>query len=81
MRTVLYALVCCVAFGFLGAVVGAAAGVGVAGMVLRPEEATVLVTGVMYGGPLGALAGFTVAGLTFAAVGIMQRRGEAEAEE
>jgi hypothetical protein len=58
--TWLYAVAYCVASGFIGACAGAVAGVGIAGMVLKPKEAVVLYGGVGYGVPLGALTGLTL---------------------
>jgi hypothetical protein len=50
----------CILSTIIGASVGAVAGVGIAGMLLRPEEAVVLYAGVSYGVPLGALAGLAM---------------------
>ena len=55
----LYCIVYCALAGVVGAVIGAVAGVGIAGLLLRPEEAVVLTSGVMFGGPIGAIAGVT----------------------
>lgn len=55
--TWLYRIVYCGLSTCVGAVLGAAAGVGVCGLILRPEEAVVLVTGVKLGAPVGALGG------------------------
>jgi hypothetical protein len=54
----LYAIVYCVFSTVVGAVIGAILGTGLAGLLMKPEEAVVLVTGVSLGGPAGALIGF-----------------------
>jgi len=52
-----YSIVYCCLAMIVGGVVGAAAGVGVAGIAMKPEEAVILYAGVGYGGPLGMLVG------------------------
>jgi membrane protein YqaA with SNARE-associated domain len=56
----LYAVAYCTLAACVGAVAGAVAGVGVAGMLHRPEEAVVLSTGIEFGSPLGALTGIAL---------------------
>ena len=56
MKT-LYALTYCLVSGVIEFVVGAVAGVGIAGILMRPEEAVILVQGVGLGGPAGAVLG------------------------
>ena len=46
----LYRVVYCGLSTCLGALLGAAAGGGISGLVLRPEEAVILVSGVTFGG-------------------------------
>jgi hypothetical protein len=58
--TMLYAVAYYVAATIIGACAGAVAGVGIAGMLLRPEEAVVLYAGVGYGFPVGAIVGLTL---------------------
>lgn len=53
----LHVVTYCLASGVVGTLVGAVAGLGIAGMVLRPEEAVVLVAGLTYGIPIGAAVG------------------------
>jgi hypothetical protein len=50
----------CVLAACIGAFVGAVVGVGVAGLLLPPEEAVVFYSGVGYGGPFGALTGLII---------------------
>ena len=56
----LYCIVYCVLAGGVGAFIGAVAGVGIAGLLLRPEEAVVLTSGVFFGGPVGAITGLAL---------------------
>lgn len=56
LLTWLYVLAYCAAAAIVGLFVGAVAGVGIAGAFMKPEEAAVLVAGVIFGGPIGALA-------------------------
>ncbi len=65
----LYVLIFCVLASAVGAVVGAVAGVGVAGILLKPEEAVVLYAGVGYGVPVGGLVG-----LMFGVAALLRRR-------
>lgn len=57
---VLYGLAACGMLTLIGAFMGAVAGVGVAGLLVQPEEARVLYIGVGYGVPVGALAGLAM---------------------
>jgi hypothetical protein len=75
-RPRLIGFACWLVAGFVGAIVGAVAGVGIAGRLLRPEEAVVLVTGVTYGAPLGAVAGHVVAGLALVVCALVRRGGK-----
>jgi membrane protein DedA with SNARE-associated domain len=54
----LYVVVYCLAAEFIGIFVGGVAGVGVATLLIEPEEAKTLVVGLAFGCPLGALIGF-----------------------
>ena len=58
---VLYAISYCLCAATIGGIVGAVAGTGIAGMLMRPEEAVILTTGVSLGGPVGVLIGLILA--------------------
>jgi hypothetical protein len=62
----LHAIAYCASTAIIGGCVGAVAGVGIAGLLMRPEEAVVLVTGVTLGGPGGALMGLSLAAFDLA---------------
>lgn len=56
----LCAVTYCAAAAIVGLFVGAVGGVGVASLLMKQEEANILVAGVVFGGPSGALLGFVL---------------------
>jgi len=57
----LYAMVYCAAYAVIGIIVGSIGGTAIASLLMKPEEAVVLVNGILFGAPVGALAGLALA--------------------